>query len=106
MLGNRTSSTIRAPITANLIMLTHVTLDHTLLVPVCSGEHVPPKHQAVESPNVSADVAIGLMEHLISGQAKLCKPLTTNISLPIKYYGSSRGGIDLMQLTSSLKLEM
>ena len=63
---------IRAPIPANLIMSTHVTLDHTLLVPVCSGQHVPPKYQAVESANVSVDV--GLMEHLMSGQAKLCKP--------------------------------
>ena len=63
-----------------------------LLVPVCSGEHVPLKHQAVESANVSA--AVGLVEYLIPGQAKLCftvrekhacKPLTTNISLPMKY---------------------
>ena len=59
MLGNRTSSTIKAPITANLIMSTHVTLDHTLLVPVCSGQHVPPKYQAVESANVSVDVGYG-----------------------------------------------
>ena len=62
-------------------MSTHVTLDHTLLVPVCSGQRVPPKYQAVESANVSVDV--GLMEHLMSGQVVQTSRQTSHFPLNI-----------------------